>query len=414
MNKLTLHDIKIKSPGKQVKKIILDQFGSIDDFAKHIKMETTTINQYLKEKKLGSATFKIRLSKALDKGLNEIVKSERDQINEMVRNAYENITLYNNNDDIEILLHIKELCIKNNMSIAISKMQRSIAMHYFYCNQINKATSLIESAMDAVKNPNYLIKWKSELGLMHFYKRRYKESKKLYVEVDKLLNESNEVDEKTKFLHYYRYGVLQNNTNHPSLAEKLFEKSFEYADTNFYKGNAIMNIGISFVRRKKYRKAIEYYRKALGIFDDDLSRSILFNNLAEIYRSLEEYDKALYYIKLAFSCTDDENLSDMFVCYQTYAQILMCKDEVGEAIKKLMELINKAENKFVYKKFIMAGINIIKEYVLKTKSINILEDMEELIYQSVNNASSHDKEYIKELKSYIELNMIYKKYLNPD
>ena len=79
-----------------------------------------------------------------------------------------------------------------------------------------------------------------------------------------------------------------------------------------------------------------------------------------------------------------------------------------------MELISKADDKFVYKEFIIAGIKIIAQYVMETKNINILEDVEELIYQSINNASSHNEKYIKELKSYIELNMIYKKYMDSD
>lgn len=412
MDKLTLNDIKIKSPGKQVKEIVINSFGSLGNFAKEIGIEVRTINLYLKERKLGSDTFKIRLCRVLDKGMDEIIESEDEQIKEMVQNIYDNIKMYKDEEDIAVLSKLKELCIKNKLQLDTLKMQRNIAMCYFYRNQIDRAKVFIELAIDSVKNPDYLIKWKSELGLMYFYKREYKESKKLYAEVAKLLKEYSEIDDETKFLHYYRYGILQNNTNHPGSAEKLFQKSLEYAGTSFYKGNAVMNIGISFAKQNKYRKALEYLRKSLDFFKDDLHKSMLFNNLAEIYRSLKEYDKALYYANLAVSYIDNENLERLFTYYQTYSQILIHKGEVGEAINRLIELINQVENRFVYKKFIIDGINIIAQYILMTRNINILEDMEELIYQSINNTPSHNKKYIKELKSYIELNTIYKKYVS--
>lgn len=399
MDKLTLNDIKIKSPGKQVKEIVIDQFEDLDNFASAIEMETRTLTQYLKERKLGSDTFKIRLSMVLGKGLDEIVKSEKTQVKEIVQSIYDNIRLYKTEEDLTILTKAKELCVKNSLYLDIAKMQRNIAMYYFYRNQIDKATGLIESALDAVKDHNYLIKWKSELGLMYFYKREYKKSRKLYEEVDKLLSASNEADEKTMYLHYYRYGILQNNTNHPSLAERLFEKSLEYADTNIDKGDSIMNIGLCFKKQKKYKRAMEYYRKALDFCDEDLSKSTLFNNLAEIYRALEEYDKALYYVKLALSCVNDENLSDLFIYSQTHVQILMSTGKVGEAIDQLMELINKAEDKFVYKKFIIDGINIIIEYGRKMKNIDILEDMDELIFKLIKGTTSDNIEYMQELKT---------------
>ena len=410
MKKLGLNHIKIKSPGKQVREVIIDKFGDIDNFANEIEMHSRTVKQYLKEARIGSDTFKIKLFNALDKGFHEIVKSEKDQVKEMVENIHENIQMYKEEEDISILERAKELCIKNNLHLDMLKMQRNIAMYYFYRNEIDKGIGVIQSAIDSVKVHKYLVKWKSELGLMNFYKCEYKESRKLFREVDKLLDEVKEIDDRTIYLHYYRYGMLQNSTKrHPS-AEILFEKSLKYAQTSIDKGDAIMNIGVSFERRKKYRRAMEYYRKALDFFEEDLYKSLLFNNIAKVYKVLEEYDRALYYINLAFRCLNGENLSHMFVYYVTYVQILIRKGEVGEAIEKLMELIDKAEDNFIYKKSIIEGINIIREYVLQIKDIDILEDMEELIYKSIQNATSYSKEYIKELKSYINLNTIYRKY----
>ena len=44
MNKLTLSDVKIKSPGKQLKELIIAEFGDIDTFAEIIEMKKNTVN----------------------------------------------------------------------------------------------------------------------------------------------------------------------------------------------------------------------------------------------------------------------------------------------------------------------------------------------------------------------------------
>ncbi len=165
------------------------------------------------------------------------------------------------------------------------------------------------------------------------------------------------------------------------------------------KGDSIMNIGISFVRRKKYKKAIGYFRKSLDFCEDDFIKSALFNNLAETYMHLKDYDKALYYVNLAFHCVDNENLSDLFICCQTHVQILMNKGDFNEAIDRLVELVNKAEDKFVYKKFIIDGISTIIEYGWTMQNMDILKKLDELIYKLIKSSNSQNKEYIQELKS---------------
>ncbi len=398
MNKLRFRDAKLKSPGKQAERTIIDTFGDVGSFAKEIGMQEQSVRQYLKEIKLGSEAFKFKLCKALNKDLDEIVKSDREQIKDMVQSIYDNIKEYKNEEDIRVLERINRLCIENNLDFEILKMQRNFAMVYFYGNQIKKAIGFMESFINSVKIPSYLVRWKSELGLMYFYCHEYKKSEELFEEVDSLLEINNEIDKKTIYLHYYRYGILKNNTSRYLLAEKLFKRSLKYATTNIDIGDAIVNVGISFEKQKKYNKALEHYNKALNVFKDDLSRSAVFNNLAEVYKLIKEYDKALYYIKLAFNCVGDKDLERLFVYYQTYAEVLINKGEVGEAIKELMQLLNRAEDRFVHKKFIIQGINVIMDYGWKTRDIKILEDMEKLIYKSIKNVTLDNNEYIEKLK----------------
>ncbi len=402
MSKLTFRCIKIKSPGSQLKKIIIDEFGSINDFAKKIDRHPRTVRQYLKEKRLGSDTFKIRVSNIFNKGFKEIIKSEEDQIREMVQNIYENIKMYIAREDIYMFEKLKDLCVEYDLYIETIIMQRNMAILYLYKNQIDKAIGFMEASINTVRISNYSIKWKSELGLMYFYGCEYKKSKKLFEEVEDLLSEARGVDERTVFLHYYRYGLLSNNTNKYPLAEKLFEKSLEYTKIQAEIGSSIMNIGISYKKRKKYKRALEYYNRALDIFEDNLNRSILLNHLAELYKCRRNYERALYYSKLALRCGADNDLESLFIYYQTYAEILICKNEFSGAKDKLFEFIDRIESNFFRKKFIKEGISAVVEYGKNNRDIDILEDIEDLIIRIIKKANKNiiTQSILKELPLY--------------
>ena len=384
MGRLMIGDIKLKAPGEQVEEMLIDKFGSIKNFAREIGMHPRTIRQYLKEKRVGSDGFRVKLTNIFDKGISEIIVSEEEQLKEIVENVYDNIREYKDEEDMEVLKAVKKLCIENELNLQSLKMQRNIAMAYFYRNEADRGIGFMESTINRINIREYLIKWKSELGLMYFYQCKYTKSKELFDEVEELLTKVTKMDDKTLFLHYYRCGILKNNTGHHYSAQKLFEKALEYGNTSVEIGRSVMNIGISFKKQKKYKKAIEYLNKALCVFEDDSNKSTILNNLAELYKSLGEYDKALYYIKLALNHIDEEDFATRFIYYETYAQILMGKGEFKEAVDKLIELINKAEDKFIYRKFIIEGINTIIECGKRSNDKDMLKNIEEVILKVIN------------------------------
>ncbi|MCG8538709.1 MAG: hypothetical protein MJA82_02065, partial [Clostridia bacterium] len=135
MGKLKIDDVKLKAPGKQVEEMLIDRFGSIKSFAREIEMHPRTIRQYLKEKRVGSDGFRVKLTNIFDKGINEIIVSKEEQLKEIVENIYDNITEYKDEEDMEVLKAVKKLCIENELNLQSLKMQRNIAMAYFYRNE---------------------------------------------------------------------------------------------------------------------------------------------------------------------------------------------------------------------------------------------------------------------------------------
>ena len=141
-------DIKLKAPGEQVEEMLIDKFGSIKNFAKEIGMHPRTIRQYLKEKRVGSDGFRVKLTNIFDRGISEIIIPEEEQLKEIVENIYDNITEYKDEEDMEVLKAVKKLCIENELNLQSLKMQRNIAMAYFYRNEADRAIGFMESTIN--------------------------------------------------------------------------------------------------------------------------------------------------------------------------------------------------------------------------------------------------------------------------
>lgn len=401
MKKLDFENIKVLSPGEQIKKRIIEGFGDIDSFAKKINMEEQTVNKYLQKKRLGSKLFKTKLCEFFLADIDELVISEKDQIKSMVQNISDNLKLYKGNKDIHILSALKIVCIDYNLKEQALIMQRNIAMHYFDIGIADRAIDIIESAINLTKNIELLIKWKSELGLMYTYQCDYKKSRKLYEEIEKLLNKINKIDKKTMFLYYYRYGILENNTDNYFNAESLFLKSLVYAKTSEEIGNATTNIGLSFKLRQDYERAVKYYNKALEIFQDNSNKSRVFNNLAELYKSIKKYDKALYNIKLAFDHIDNGNMSKYFICYQTYAQIQIIRGEYEEVVEKLYDTIIAMEDSFVHRQIIIEGIRTLIGHCNKTHNTNMLNHIRGFLIRLIKKTPKKHDKYLNDLYGFI-------------
>ncbi|WP_432665721.1 tetratricopeptide repeat protein [Wukongibacter baidiensis] len=401
MKKFNLSHIKILSPEEQVEEKIIERFGDVDSFAKQINMDTKTVYQYLKELEQGSNLFKDKLCEALNMKSDELIKSDKEQIKNMVQSISDNLQTYQGNEDLYILNALKVLCVDNNLKVEALVMQRNIAMYYFYTGITNRAVGAMENTISLVKDRDLLIKWKSELGLMYFSQCNYEKSRKVHEEVEKLLNKANRVDKRTKYLHYYRYGLLESNTSNYLSAERLFEKSLEYVKSSTDKGDSIVNIGLSYKRRGDYQEAIGHYNKALDVFEEGVNKSKAYNNLAELYKCLGEYDKALLYIQKAFDNMDKNNITRHFLYYQTYAQIQILKGDHEKVVSKLYELVMGMEDHFVYDQVKIKGIRTLIDYCIKTDDIDMLEHVRDFLISLIEKKTEDDEEYLNVLYGFI-------------
>lgn len=145
--------------------------------------------------------------------------------------------------------------------------------------------------------------------------------------------------------------------------QSFYQKSIEFLTlNNFYTLEEIENISLELfnwekrgqVERKKikgdrlfrenmFEKAIEAYEDAI---DFDSSNPILYNNIGICYIRIKKYDLALKYLKKAISL-DSNNMDILF----NVIEILIEKEEFEEA----NQYINNLDDTMMYKKYYYLG-----------------------------------------------------------
>ncbi len=401
MHKLTLSDIKIKKPGKQLEEVIIKTYGSVENFAQLINRYPESISSYLRDKNCGSNKFKTTLLGMLNKSYDDIVKTGKQQIKEMVEAVSCNIKLYDSPKDIAILERLKDLCIKEGMEKETAMMLFNIAVYNRRRANTRVAVELLKHAvsiMDNIEELEYTVKILSELGLAYYLEHAYEKAKAAFQEAESNL-EKISVDNNTRFLLYYRIGILLNNISLHSQARERFADAIKYSDNDTDTANATMNIGLTYKKEQNYTKAIEFFNTALKIFNPDNKDEIgkTYNNLAEVYRSMKDYTNALEYIEKALKIEKNTDMRHLSIKVQTYIQIRIDMKEPDNAIEKLLDLLENSGESYSDKKYIASGIEILTKHAVQSKDIKNIDKVKKLIMNIIEKNQLQDS-IIKELK----------------
>jgi tetratricopeptide (TPR) repeat protein len=330
------------------------------------------------------------------------VLSEHQQISDNVELVTNNIIEYNRENDLAVLENLKDLCIKGKMTVEMAKMYRNIGMYHFYTNELSDAIISMQLAVDILRRANYtklLVEYYSELGLIYFYNHEYLYSKRYYEETEELLLCMTDINRHTRYLHYYRYGILLCNMQEFIRSEQVLEKALLCAENEKDTGIIIMNIGLLHKKQKELKVALRYYSKALYILGDkDIkTKGIVYNNISEVYKILGQYGKALSYIDKAFNCIKDNDLSLMFVYFNTFTEIKILMGEREAVLDEFLMLLARVKDFHLYKSLIIEGIsNII---MIGSQDRSILDRLETVLIELIGNNTYNNEEYIKELKT---------------
>jgi len=330
-----------------------------------------------------------------------ITEADNEKLTAMVEYVSQNIKLYNEEKDIDILRLLKKRCYDKELTVENIKMCRAVGMYYFYRNNMMFAKDKLRLAINKAgetDRKDLVAAYSSELGLVYFYEHQHILAEVEYKRVEKLLPDIPKLDRNILFLHYHRYGMLHSVLNEYELADHALEKALSYAEGKVEIGNALMNIGINYEVQSDFDKALEYYDKALDTFEkrDYLNKSKIYNNLAELYKAAGEYKKALKHINKAFDFLDNKDTTVLFVYFTTYTEIMVLMGEPEKALDKFMEMFYHIEDITVYKSLIIEGIDSLT--TIGAENVKMLKKLEAVVETLIKYTSEENTEYKKELE----------------
>jgi len=333
-----------------------------------------------------------------ERAINE---ADNEKLTAMVEYVSQNIKSYKGEKDIDILQLLKKRCYDKGLTIETVKMYRAVGMYNFYSNNMMFAKDKLRLAINKageIERKDLVAAYSSELGLVYFYEHEHILAKIEYKRVEKLLPDIPELDKHILFLYYYRYGILHRTLHEYELSKHEFEKALSYTEEKAEMGLALMNIGINYKRQSDFDKALEYYEKALGIFEnkDYINKSRLYNNLAELYKTADDYNKALKHITKAFDCLDNKDVSQLFIYFTTYTEIMVLMGEPEKALDKFMEMFYHIEDITVYKSYITENIDSLT--TIGAGNIKMLKKLEAVVDTLIKYTSEENTEYKKELE----------------
>jgi len=294
MKKYTLNEIKIKSPGVQIREKILDKYGSIRKFAEVIDLYESSIHQYLSSKNLGSSTFKIRTTRAFEMDFNDLFESDIEQVSRFVSDVSLYIDLYNQVDDIQILDSLKMITLENEYFEEYAVICRCYAYYYYNQGLMDRAIAYIDVAVNTMRgreNVDRFGLYFSDMILMKSHLLSRSEVKKIRKEFLEILKKVT--------------GPLTTGHMHRNIARAFF-------------------------LQEEYGISEKYYKQVLDYHHDNKSVSFIYMKLGDIKKATGHMQAALKYYEKSENLIEDAD-PDIYHVFDEYAQYYIDKGNFEKA-----------------------------------------------------------------------------------
>lgn len=207
--KIRPDEVVILSAGEQIRRKVLGTGKTIEDFAREINFYPVSVKQYLRRHDGGSSSFKVKLTQYFQQGYNEIVRNPEAQLAEKCAQLSENIHLYTEEGDAEVIAHLTRLVEEQGLAAQLPWMQRNLALNRFYQNRVSEALALLFTAEAAVKTGRDVLAratFSADLALIHYYLCEYEPAADWIQEAEQALERLTEPGDKLRFLVAFRRG----------------------------------------------------------------------------------------------------------------------------------------------------------------------------------------------------------------
>ena len=350
--KLSINDIAIKSPGQQIKALIVGKYGSIEAFSEQIGLYSISVKQYLSNKNLGSSTFKIKLTNELNMNFEDMYKTEEQQISSYVADISQNIEKYNQNKDEQVIEKLKNICFEREMLDEYISMCRSYGIYYYNQNKFDRALSYMELVINYLRNrkniPELLLSM-SEAARAYAKTESREKFQQTIAYINKSVKAIESRDEKYLYSIYYSMGNSYSYAGDYETAIEMYEKSLEYAKDNSEKAMSNIQIAHQFRVLGRLEDSMQDYRRALRYLEGHESEmNKIYRGFALIHMEKGDYVKAGIFADKMFDGINGHISSTENDYVYIFSVIKLRLDQIEEVIDKIQELLDEDKLDYIY------------------------------------------------------------------
>ena len=304
------NSFSIKPPGQQLKEKLIQRYGDLENAAHNLGLYKNTLEQYLRSSKLGSDSFKIKLTQLYNADFDSLYLDPKQQVSAGIDEAYK---AFNNllNNNLILLEELKQAASKYNLLkkygysvFLLGVQQNKEGMVNESVKNLCKAYTLFEEhqnksmelatllqLLKIIAGPFHLYHENNVPDYVHDILKKVHLVPKTYSEQVPLQTILKLMITKAKFL--YKNTVIEEQRLH-----------FLYFG----------NMGYAFGALEEYEESIRYNNNALLYATDKGSVPIFVNNgdachnLGDLDQAFENYSKALSIID-----GDDPRIYHIFI-----------------------------------------------------------------------------------------------------
>lgn len=403
--KIQPEEIAVLTAGEQIRRKVLGSGRTIEDFARDINLYPVSVKQYLRRDDGGSSSFKIKLTQYFHQGYDEIVKNPTEQLMEKCRNLADNIHLYKDDADGEVISNLFNLVETAGVEEQIPWMERNLAMNRFYRNRISEALSLLNSAERRVRGGRDVlaqVTFAADLALVHYYLCEYETALEWIIQSGEALVRMAAQNAKLRFLVPFRRGVIHSRTARHDEAVSSFSSALEFAEEETFVGLGNLYLAESYYHSGSIQKAKASYKSALSALENDpLRQSFVYSSFAEMLLSENDIHRAGCFAEKAMALCKGDNTLYSFQHFETYAKIRIRMGGYQHVCDTLIDMLEKNSGEFVYRNQILDALKILLD-CFKEIGMNVSVRMEDVIHSLIESASPEEMNYTRELKALLK------------
>lgn len=399
--KIRPDEVVILSAGEQIRRKVLGTGKTIEDFAREINFYPVSVKQYLRRHDGGSSSFKVKLTQYFQQGYNEIVRNPEAQLAEKCAQLSENIHLYTEEGDAEVIAHLTRLVEEQGLAAQLPWMQRNLALNRFYQNRVSEALALLFTAEAAVKTGRDVLAratFSADLALIHYYLCEYEPAADWIQEAEQALERLTEPGDKLRFLVAFRRGVISARQNDSRAAVDSFRRALQFAHEDTFIGIGNLHLAEAQYRSGRLQGAKDAYRLALTALESDPFRqSFVYSSYAAMLLAEGDIQRAAYFSEKAMGLCKGEHYLCSFQHFETYARIRVRMGASQQACETLIMMIERNSSEFVYRNEILDALRILLD-CFDQVGLDLTQRVEGAIQSLLSSAAEEEQSYVRELK----------------